>query len=132
MTRTMKRLPDAELEIMNALWEANCPLSRADIEAALAKEKEWAPTTVLTFLARLLEKGYVTSEKRGRFNMYAACVNKKTYLEWENQTFLDRFYDSSLSNFVASACQTDSVTQNDIDELQRLLCGLKMEKELNG
>jgi len=132
MTRSMKRLPDAELEIMNVLWEADCPLSRADIESGLAESKAWAPTTVLTFLSRLMEKGYVLCEKHGRFNMYAAGVSKQQYLEWENQTFLDRFYDSSVTNFVAAACLSQNVTESDIDELQRLLTGMKLEKELDG
>ena len=132
MTRTMKRLSDAELEIMNVLWDAGCALSRMDIEKGLADIKAWAPTTVLTFLARLIEKGFVSCEKHGRFNMYSAYIGRKQYLEWENRMFLDRFYDSSVANFVASACQGRDVSAADIEELRRLLSGMKMEKELEG
>ena len=52
----IKRLPDAELEIMNALWDA---------DAALPGPPR-ARTTLLTLLARLEEKGCVTREKQGR------------------------------------------------------------------
>ena len=31
----IKRLPDAELEIMNALWDADAPLTAAELETAL-------------------------------------------------------------------------------------------------
>lgn len=31
----IKRLPDAELEIMNALWDAAAPLTAAELETAL-------------------------------------------------------------------------------------------------
>lgn len=132
MNRSMKRLPDAELEIMNVLWEAQCPLSRTDVEGALAHNKEWAPTTVLTFLARLVEKGFVSCEKRGRFNMFSAYISKNEYLEWENRTFLDRFYGSSIKNFVECACNGNNVSDEDISELSRFLAGMNMENELKG
>ena len=55
----IKRLPDAELEIMNALWDADAPLTAAELETALPGPPR-ARTTLLTLLARLEEKGCVT------------------------------------------------------------------------
>ena len=52
----IKRLPDAELEIMNALWDADAPLTAAALEAALPGQPR-ARTTLLTLLSRLEEKG---------------------------------------------------------------------------
>ena len=60
----IKRLPDAELEIMNALWDADAPLTAAELETALPGPPR-ARTTLLTLLARLEEKGCVTREKQG-------------------------------------------------------------------
>ena len=54
----IKRLPDAELEIMNALWDADAPLTAAELETALPGPPR-ARTTLLTLLARLEEKGYI-------------------------------------------------------------------------
>ena len=48
----IKRLPDAELEIMNALWDADAPLTAAELETALPGPPR-ARTTLLTLLARL-------------------------------------------------------------------------------
>ena len=47
----IKRLPDAELEIMNALWDADAPLTAAELETALPGPPR-ARTTLLTLLAR--------------------------------------------------------------------------------
>ena len=52
MKQQPKRLPDAELEVMKALWQAGAPLTRAELEAALAVNG-WAGTTLLTLLSRL-------------------------------------------------------------------------------
>ena len=46
----IKRLPDAELEIMNALWDADAPLTAAELETALPGPPR-ARTTLLTLLA---------------------------------------------------------------------------------
>ena len=46
----IKRLPDAELEIMNTLWDAPAPLTAAELEAALPGTPR-ARTTLLTLLA---------------------------------------------------------------------------------
>ena len=43
----IKRLPDAELEIMNALWDADAPLTAAELETALPGPPR-ARTTLLT------------------------------------------------------------------------------------
>lgn len=61
----IKRLPDAELEIMNALWDAAAPLTAAELETALPGPPR-ARTTLLTLLARLEEKGCANREKQGR------------------------------------------------------------------
>lgn len=39
----IKRLPDAELEIMNALWDADAPLTAAELETALPARPAPAP-----------------------------------------------------------------------------------------
>ena len=57
----IKRLPDAELEIMNALWDADAPLTAAELETALPGPPR-ARTTLLTLLARLEEKGLLVRE----------------------------------------------------------------------
>ena len=71
----IKRLPDAELEIMNALWDADAPLTAAELETALPGPPR-ARTTLLTLLARLEEKGCVTREKQGRGYLYTAALTR--------------------------------------------------------
>ena len=75
----IKRLPDAELEIMNALWDADAPLTAAELETALPGPPR-ARTTLLTLLARLEEKGCVTREKQGRGYLYTAALTRAAYL----------------------------------------------------
>ena len=66
MNHTIRRLPDAELEVMQALWASDTPTSRAQLEEHLTQTHPMATTTLLTLLSRLNEKGFVRVDKEGR------------------------------------------------------------------
>lgn len=69
MHKSLKKLGDAELELMCAVWELNRPFLRSDLNPWLDK-KSWADTTVLTILSHLCSKQYLAIEKSGRSNIY--------------------------------------------------------------
>ena len=52
-----KKLSDAELDVMLAVWQSPPPIQRGDLEEQL-KSHNWADTTVLTLLSKLVEKGF--------------------------------------------------------------------------
>ena len=72
--KAIRRLPDAELEVMQALWSCTPPASRSDIEAVLQNVHSMAVTTLLTVLTRLGEKGFLRMEKQGRKSYYTPLV----------------------------------------------------------
>ena len=50
MKNTIRRLPDAEQEVMQAVWACQRPVARADIEKILFETHPMAMTTLLTLL----------------------------------------------------------------------------------
>ena len=60
------KLSAAEYEIMECVWALGRTVSGMDIMRALGQEKGWKQPTVLTFLSRLVEKGLLETEKRGK------------------------------------------------------------------
>lgn len=74
MRKEIKRLGDAELEIMQAIWAAGKPVNSAYIQAALAGKRDWALPATLTALSRLCDKGFLSSEKQGRSNFTGICI----------------------------------------------------------
>ena len=61
---SVKPLSAAEEQVMLAVWACRAPVTRRDIDEKL-RAKGWAPATVLNFLYRLDEKGWVKSGKDG-------------------------------------------------------------------
>lgn len=117
----IKRLPDSELELMMIIWEAGQPVSSAYIMDKLAGEKQWANTTVLNFLARLVDRGFLEISKQGRVNYYTSLINEQDYLNKESKSFLKRMHMGSLKSFVAALYDGDSISNEDLAELKQFV-----------
>ena len=76
----LKQLSESELKVMEIIWSNTPPVSRSDIEKELLKEKDLAPSTIITFLTRLCEKGALSLEKHGRTNLYTPLISRDEYL----------------------------------------------------
>ena len=62
---------------MECVWALGRPVSGMDIMRALGQEKGWKQPTVLTFLSRLVEKGLLETEKRGKLRSYTAAMTRE-------------------------------------------------------
>lgn len=123
-----RRLPDSELAVMQVIWDAGRPLARAEIDAALEQEKDWAVSTVLNLLSRLEEKGFVGRTKQGKGYLYHARVQEAAYLESETQSLVGRLYRGRPSAFIAALAGGDSLTGEDVAELEAHLAELKKRR----
>jgi len=119
----LKRLPDAELEIMLVLWEADKSVNSDYLLEKL--HKDWVKPTLLNLLNRLLERGFVTCEKSGRYNMYMPVVKKEDYLKQETAGFLNKLHRGSLTSLIASFYDGKSITKKDLEELEGFIRGTK-------
>ena len=52
----MKKLSDAELEIMRVLWSHNTPLTSNEILNEIGTSRSWKLASLRTVLARMAEK----------------------------------------------------------------------------
>lgn len=57
---------ELERQVMVLLWRAGEPLTVADVQGLLVRERDLAYTTVMTVLDRLAKKGLARRERRGR------------------------------------------------------------------
>ena len=112
--KQISRLPDAELEVMQALWAVpEYPARTSDLAARLP--------TLLKLLSRLEERGFVRGEKEGRSNGYTPLVNRPDYLAAESRSFLERVHGGSLSSLMAALYPEKELSREDIAELERIL-----------
>lgn len=76
-------LTRSEMEIMDVLWDAGCPMSRSDLLAE-ADKKTWKDSSVHILLNGLLAKGAITEAglvKRGKTfgRIFAPSMSREEY-----------------------------------------------------
>lgn len=120
MSHTIRRLPDAELEVMQALWASDPPVPRAQLEERLTQTHPMATTTLLTLLSRLSEKGFVRVDKEGRKSLYAPLVTREDYLAAQSRSFIQKLCGGSLSTFASALCDS-GLSKEELEELRELL-----------
>lgn len=115
----MKKLPDAEFDIMKVVWANESPITTPIIMEQLGKEKEWKIQTVVSLMLRLVERGFLRSEKHGKERTYFPLVNKEDYLKFETGNFMKQYHDSSLFHLINTLYDDEALTEQDIDELSK-------------
>ena len=120
MKEHIRRLPDAEQEVMQAIWACAAPVARTDIEEILLPEHPMAMTTLLTMLTRLAEKGFISIEKQGRRSLYTPLIAQEDYLASQSKTFFEKLCGRNVSTFAAALCDS-GLTREEIAELRSLL-----------
>ncbi|WP_130868613.1 BlaI/MecI/CopY family transcriptional regulator [Intestinimonas massiliensis (ex Afouda et al. 2020)] len=118
--KAIRRLPDAELEVMQALWRCEPPASRTDVAAALPPEHPMAVTTLLTVLTRLGEKGFLRADRDGRRSLYTPLISQADYLAAQSRTFVQKVCGGSLPAFAAALCDS-GLTKEELEQLRDLL-----------
>ncbi len=116
----VRRLPDTELEVMQALWNCESPASRAQLEEVLFKTHPMALTTLLTLLSRLAEKGFVRIEKQGRGSCYTPLISRSEYLAAQSRSLFEKLFGGSMTVFAAALCDS-GISEEDLKELKELL-----------
>lgn len=119
--KAMKKLPDAEFEIMKVVWANEPPITTGIIMEQLGKEKEWKAQTIITLLLRLVDRGFVRTEKNGKERTYFPLVAKTDYLKFETGAFMERFHGNSFTSLVAALYDGKKLKDGDLDELMKWL-----------
>lgn len=113
----MKKLPDAEFDIMKVVWANEPPITTPIIMEQLGKNREWKIQTVVSLMLRLVERGFLRSEKYGKERSYYPLVRKEDYLKFETGNFMKQYHDSSLFNLINTLYDGKALTDEDIDGL---------------
>lgn len=121
MLGALKKLPDTEFEIMRVIWDNDPPITTSLIMERLGKEKEWKAQTIITLMLRLVDRGFLRTEKKGKERTYFPLISKEDYLKFETGDFMDRFHCNSITSLVATLYNGNKLNADDLDELEKWL-----------
>lgn len=120
MSDLAKKISEAELTVLELLWEANEPLPVTPIRIQLGEKWGWDASTAKTLLRRLCDKGAVKAEKRDVF-YYRPLLSREEYRSWSTGSLVERIYRGSARDLVASLVAEKRLTQADLEELREIL-----------
>ena len=118
------RISDAEHAIMEALWDES-PLAAQDVAERVGPGRGWTMATVKTLLGRLLAKQVIAAEEEGRRYRYRPLVARDDYLARESRRLVDRLFGGRLTPLVAHFAERQTLTPEDLAELEALIRELK-------
>jgi len=120
--RALPQISDAELVVMKVVWE-KAPITANQVVEALERQRRWKPKTVHTLLRRLVHKGALDFDKKGREHQFRPLVNSADYTHAASRSFLSRFFDGEVAPFLARFLEREKLSRPEIEELRRILDG---------
>lgn len=127
MNEKMKKLGDAELQIMQVIWRAGAPVTSNYILEHLQGKRTWGLSTLMTSLARLVEKGFLSCDRTFRNNLYSPLIQEEAYKVHESKSFLQKLYGNSLQGLVTTLYGGRAINDSDIQQLRQFLDELEKE-----
>lgn len=121
------QVSDAESVVMEVLWSRS-PLGSDEVVAALSARTDWAEPTIKTLLNRLLKKGAIRAERDGRRYLYSPVLAREAWVAQQSEGVLERLFGGRVAPLVAHFSERGKLSQQDIEELRRLVGELDDER----
>ena len=118
-----EELSVCEAPIMKIIWESNPDISVPELVKQLNEQygKEYARTTVVTFLTRMAGKGYITTQRRGRISYVHAIKSEQEYKQQLAHMEIEFWFHGSMAEFAQTLCAAAPLTHEECQKLRRLL-----------
>lgn len=132
MSNTIKKLGEAELEIMQVIWKNKTPVTSNYILKELQDQRKWQLSTLMTSLTRLSNKGFVSCDRSTGSNLYTFVISENEYKAGASRHFLEKLYNNSIQNMIATLYSDKAIKHSDVAELRKFLDEIEAEAEHSG
>jgi predicted transcriptional regulator len=123
MMRTDPQLPrptEAELELLNILWEKG-PATVRDLHQAVSVKRAIGYTSVLKLLQIMTDKGLVEREESGKAHIYRPVGTQQDTQSRLVRDISERVFAGSAAALAIHALSTQPVSDQELEELRRLI-----------
>jgi len=112
------KLSDGELEIMQAIWGLATPVTIAQLLVIFEDSKGWKHPTISTLLERIIAKGFLRKEVKGKTNMYYVVATFADYQRQEGRNIISSLYGGSIKSFMAALVEDGGINKAEVKELR--------------
>ncbi|MDC8105875.1 MULTISPECIES: BlaI/MecI/CopY family transcriptional regulator [Chryseobacterium] len=113
------KLTDSEKVLMEIIWDKQKVFMKDILD--LYPEPKPASTTVATLLKRMQNKDLIGYTLYGNSREYYPKVAKGEYFREEMTSMIDRFFNSSVTQFASFFTSNTKLTQKQLIELREII-----------
>jgi predicted transcriptional regulator len=106
---------------MKVVWANEPPITTNMIMSQHGNNAGWKLQTAISLLLRLVERGFLRTEKTSKERTFFPLVEKEDYLQFETGEFVKKFHGDSVLKFVTTMYKDKTMSDADISELSALL-----------
>ena len=117
----MKNISEAELEVMQVLWQKGESTS-LEIISEVKKKKEWKNNTIMTLVSRLVNKEFIDVIREDKsLLIYKPKVSEYDYKSKETNNFIEKLYNGSINNMLVAFAKSKKLSKKDLEDLIKLV-----------
>ncbi|WP_294276577.1 BlaI/MecI/CopY family transcriptional regulator [uncultured Chryseobacterium sp.] len=113
------KLTDSEKGLMDILWEKEKAFMKDILDSY--PEPKPATTTIATLLKRMQNKDFVGYTLYGNSREYFPKIAKGEYFKEEMSSMIDRFFNSSVTQFASFFTSNAKLSQKQLKELREII-----------
>lgn len=110
------KLGAVESRFADLIWH-NAPLSSGTLAKLAAEALGWKKTTAFTVLKRLCDRGIFQNDS----GTVTALISREEFYARQSEEYVQESFDGSLPAFLVAFGSRKKLTNEEIDELQRVI-----------
>lgn len=123
-----KKPTDAELEVLQILWEHG-PSSVRFVNTELSKNREVVYTTTLKMMQVMTEKGFLKRNTSQRTHLYEATIDERMVQEDIVDKLVDTVFRGSPLKLAMQALGHEKASVKDLEAIKRIIEELEKNKK---
>lgn len=121
MARTPRDVTDAELNVMQVLWQHGATSVRVVVRELYEEPTNSQTASVQTLLARLERKGYVQRQRDESGVTFRARVDREELIGRRLQGIAEELCEGSLGPLLAHLVQKQKLSPDELQSLRELI-----------
>ena len=113
---SIPKIPESEYRFCLIMWEHE-PITATEMVKLCQEQLGWKRTTTYTVIKRLGERGVLKLEN----GIVSSLVSKEEAEASEIEDLVEKKFGGSLPAFVAAFTKHQAISENDLDEMQRMI-----------
>lgn len=110
------KLFDAEFKFVCIVWDEE-PLTTRRLTEICQEKLGWKRTTTYTVLRKLSDRGILQSKN----STVTSIVKREQVQKYESQVVVEKAFNGSLPKFIAAFLNDKTISQDEAEELKRLI-----------